>query len=194
MVQSTACVRRARLPEIGPEPTWRSSFEMSTTLRRTHPNHCVHLHQTTGRWLTVFDVTGMLVAGAPGLERAPSEHFAAALVAAESPQLRRIVADLIDGHPVTPDGNRLDISARTARHDSAQLIALDLQPGLAFCFLITIWAREDCGTDGEWDRRGTPQLLDDVLSHAGRWELYNCRVTLQSWSRSAHVRGHYPGQ
>ena len=149
--------------------------------------------ETTEPWPTVFDVTGMLVAGAPGLVRAPSEHFAVALAAAESPQLRRIVADLIDGRPVTPDGDRLDISARTARHDSAQLIAADLQPGLTLCFLITVWARDDHGADGEWDRRGTPQFLDDVLTATGRWELYNCRVSLQSWSRSAHFRGCYPG-
>lgn len=99
----------------------------------------------------------MLVAGAPGLRRAPSEHFAVGL-SAVSPLFRQMVADLIDGRGVAPDGQRLDVSARKARSDYAQLVAVELLPGSDRCFLIDLWSRTDNGADGVWDVRGTPQF------------------------------------
>ncbi|WP_155725983.1 hypothetical protein [Mycobacterium avium] len=135
-------------------------------------------------------MVGMLVAGAPGLGRAPSEHFAVAL-SAVSPPFRRLVADLIDGARVTPDGERLDVSARKARSNYAQLIAVELLPGSERCFLIDLWPRADDGDDGVWDPRGTPQFLNDVLN-LGCWEFYNSWVALRQWGRSAHFRGDYP--
>lgn len=136
-------------------------------------------------------MVGMLVAGAPGLKRAPSEHFAVAL-SAVSPPFRRLVADLIDGGCVTPDGGRLDVSARGARSNYAQLVAVELLPGSERCFLIDIWPRTDNGDDGVWDPRGTPKFLDDVLNDSGSWEIYNSWVALRQWGRSAHFRGDYP--
>ena len=132
----------------------------------------------------------MLVAGAPGLRSAPSEHYAVSLSAVSEP-FRRVVADLIDGRGVQPDGVRLDVSARKERSEHVQLVAVELLPGSERCFLIDVWSRKDNGLDGEWDTRGTPRLLDDVLV-GGRWEFYNCYVALRQWGRSAHFRAQYP--
>ena len=134
-------------------------------------------------------MAGMLVAGMPGLRRAPSEHFAVALSAVSSP-FRQLVTDLIDGRVVAPDG-RLDVSERKVRADFAQLVAVELSPGSERCFLIDFWPRIDNGADGDWDGRGTPRLLDDVRA-GDRWWFYNCFVSVRQWGRSAHFRAVYP--
>lgn len=135
-------------------------------------------------------MTGMIVAGAAGLQRAPSAHFAGAVAAVSQP-FRQLVADLIDGRKVHPDGERLDISPRQQSSGYIQLVAVEWLPRSERCFLIDMWARVDSGVDGEWDSRGTPRLPDDVL-RAGRWEFFNCYVGLRQWGRSAHLRGVYP--
>lgn len=131
-----------------------------------------------------------MVAGAPGLKAAPSEHYKAALSAVSAP-FRALIADLIDGNVARPDGSRLDISPRAEQPEHLQLVVVELLPGSERCFLIDMWARTDGGRDGEWDQRGTPVLPDDVRTD-GRWEFYNCYVALRQWGRSAHFRGEYP--
>jgi hypothetical protein len=135
-------------------------------------------------------MTGMIVAGAAGLQRAPSEHFAGSLAAVSQP-FRQLVTDLIDGRRVRPDGERLDISPRQQSARYVQLVVVEWLPGSERCFLIDLWARVDKGVDGEWDSRGTPRLPDDVMRQ-GRWEFFNCYVALRQWGRSAHLRGVYP--
>lgn len=135
-------------------------------------------------------MAGMIVAGAAGLRREPSAHFAGALSTVSAP-FRALIADLIDGNLTRPDGSRLDISPRTEQPGHVQLVGVELLPGSDRCFLIDMWARTDAGVDGEWDPRGTPILLDDVLA-GGRWEFFNCSVALRQWGRAAHFRGEYP--
>lgn len=135
-------------------------------------------------------MTGMIVAGVAGLRRAPSAHFAGSLAAVSLP-FSQLVADLIDGLMVQPDGERIDISPRQQDVAYIQLVAVEWLPGSERCFLIDLWARTDEGVDGEWDSRGTPRFSDGML-RPGRWEFFNCYVALRQWGRSAHLRGVYP--
>jgi hypothetical protein len=136
-------------------------------------------------------VAGILVAKTSGMTRVPSEHYAAALSSA-SPSFRRLVGDLIDGRVVEPDGSSHEIMPIEEGSTYCRIVCVDLTPGVDTCFLINVWSRNDNGRNGQWDDRGTPQLLDDVRID-GEWQLYNCIIALRSRSLSSvFPEGEFP--
>lgn len=123
--------------------------------------------------------------------RAPSDHYAGHFVHA-SAALVEVVSDFIDGNWVTPVAP-IEIMPLVEGDGFARLALLDVTEAPGWpdrAFVVDIWRRSEPDAS-DWDQRGTPVLLDD-FRQARRWQIYNCWVSVISWSRGRVTRGDLP--
>ena len=143
-------------------------------------------------------MNGMSVERCPQLTRAPSTHYNTTIgrpVDGVSTAFAELVRDLIDGKPVQPN-EPLDIFVNSANLPvQARLVAWDATDSVTRCFVIDVIVRDCNDGHGAWDvaRPAPPNLLDDISNeHDGSWQLYNCRIALQAWSKRSAWAGQWP--
>jgi hypothetical protein len=137
-------------------------------------------------------VSGILVAGMPGLEVPASEHYGRHFNGV-SPELKAFSSALVDGQLVTPAGD-LDVIPVEVCASYARVAMVDMQDFADKCFVVALWARtaaQLASTPQNRDARGTPTLLADLRQGPG-WRVYNCQLTLTSWSKDRLFNGDYP--
>jgi hypothetical protein len=125
----------------------------------------------------------------------PSRHYRATiggLVDGVSVALSTLVANLIDGETAIPRGT-LEIYPVSRNDEYARVVICDRADDAERCFVLDIKARKSNDGLGQFDKKRPqpPKLLDDILQD-GVWQLYNCKIALQEWRRSAAFRREFP--
>lgn len=147
---------------------------------------------------TVTGMSGVIVAGMDALTVPPSTLYARTLrTEGASSGLRALMASIIDGWP-TPRSTGFEtyvLAVTAPRPYYGRIGVVDLGRRRLTCFVIDLFARE--ANDGrvgwdEWDDRGEPRLLDDVLDANGQVELYNCEIAVWPWRKTELYDGTYP--
>jgi hypothetical protein len=135
---------------------------------------------------------GLLIPRLPNLSRKPSQHY--------SPHIERVSAALqkfatafVDGALAVPSGA---VEALPFEEQSGYARVALVDGGLLQqrCLVVSLWARPEndlAGTPSNCDARGTPSLLGAVRTD-GKWQIYNCYLTLVPADRDALNRGEYP--
>jgi hypothetical protein len=137
-------------------------------------------------------VHGVLIAGAGGLSRSPSQHYAAHFTGISAP-LGQFATAFVDGALATPIGT-VDALPIEESPDYARVGLVDVALFEKRCYVVALWARSAqdlVASPNNRDSRGAPTLLAAVRVGGG-WQVHNCYLTMVSWDRDRLFRGDYP--